>query len=604
MDLFSEMIPVTDTLALPAGFQPENDIDEKVRAAVETVKRYLSEGWALFQAWSGGKDSSVQLVLTLQALREHIAEHGLEGCPELIVMHSDTLVENPVIHAHTQSEITHIREYAQQHQLPVTVEVAEPRLSENYLVSVIGHQMLASVAGVKRTCAIMMKVEPLQRLQRQILQKLQRNYGDKVLTLVGKRYDESDARRTDMITNGERPDRHVIRDGQAILSSIAHLTLDDVLWVVGMVRSDKLPGYSDFNSLVETYRAANGGECMVNAVDGKGGGAGCGARYGCWLCLQNSDDKSMESLLADPGYGYLRPLWHFRNYLQHCHNDPARRTWLSRRVNTDGSVNLAPASYSPEFTEELLTMLLSIQVQEADAAAELDIAPRFSVITLEEVIAIDALWSRYGYHKPLQALAIWQAVVRRGLKVIPPEDLAHLPHYPSLAGSQTTALPFQDAHYRSAAFGLRQPVMQVLDQEPTAVQPENTRLRAFLKTGKLLPPVIHKKHERQHCATNTAPWFQVNTDELGVFMAWELPDALAHYNHDDIAPSEGLRYLLRMGVISLNAGGHSDYDRMMRQSDQIYRYNLRPILNQPEAILRRLGSNMVLQSQDDLFSAA
>ncbi|MCV6605795.1 MAG: hypothetical protein OIF34_10845, partial [Porticoccaceae bacterium] len=202
-------------------------------------------------------------------LRDHIADCGREGCPVLVVMHSDTLVENPVIHRHTRGDLARLQQYAQQHDLPVTVEVAEPALTENYLVNLIGHRTIASVAGSARTCSVELKVKPLQRLKAAILKRLQGDYGQRVLTLVGKRYDESDYRRRDMQAAGEVPHQHITRSGENLLCSIAHLSLDDVYWVIGLVRSGLFECYSDFDSLVATYRAANGGECMVNALSGK-----------------------------------------------------------------------------------------------------------------------------------------------------------------------------------------------------------------------------------------------------------------------------------------------------------------------------------------------
>lgn len=49
-------IAVVDvTLDIPMGFRSEDDLDLKMFSHKEMIKRYLSEGWALFQAWSGGK---------------------------------------------------------------------------------------------------------------------------------------------------------------------------------------------------------------------------------------------------------------------------------------------------------------------------------------------------------------------------------------------------------------------------------------------------------------------------------------------------------------------------------------------------------------------
>lgn len=580
MDLFDSpaLITATDiTGQLPTGFRPTDEVDVKLQAVTATIRRYLAEGWALFQAWSGGKDSSVQLALTLQALRAHIAEHGRAGCPELVVMHSDTLIENPVIQQHTQSDLMRIQAYAQQHDLPVTVELAEPALSENYLVNLIGHRCIASVAGSARTCSVMLKVKPLQRLKAAILKRLKGSYGSRVLTLVGKRYDESDYRRRDMIAAGEVPHEHISRSGENLLCSIAHLTLDDVYWVIGLVRSGLLASYSDFDSLVETYRAANGGECMINAMDGQAG-TGCGARYGCWLCLQTGDDHSMENLLAEPEQAWLRPLWLLRNYIQHQHHNPAARCWLSRKLNDDGTLNVAPNSYSPALTEQLLAMVLSIQVAEVKAAEQAGVPSRFRLMTFAEVIAIECQWCRYGYHRPLQALRIWRDVVLGARLTLPPTEQP-AGNRQRLNDRLAGVVPFADQHYSQPDTGFRNPLHQVADQEQ----------------------LIHKA-TGTYAAVNTAAGFQINTDELAMYVDYELAPALRRYNRDDLAPSAGLHHLLSMGLVSLHQSAHRVYDEMVRLGNQIHRLGLRPILHQPDALLQCLGGIDKRNSQQGMLA--
>ncbi|WP_415912435.1 phosphoadenosine phosphosulfate reductase family protein [Neptuniibacter sp. QD37_11] len=567
-DLFAEFnrLPLVDAL-----FDPERDlaplfnsldIEDKAKASMDVIKHYLAEGYALCVAWSGGKDSSVMLMLALNAMREFVEEHGLSRCPQMVVLHGDTLVENPVLSAYAHMELAKIRVFAAEHGLPVEVEVARPNLSQNYLVNIIGGRSTASVVGMDRACADNMKVKPVQRLKKRILKRLNAGHDGKVITLVGKRYDESDYRRADMLKNGERPDEYVERKGEKILSSIAHFTLDDIFFAIGYVRSNKINTYSSFDELVEVYRGANGGECMVNAVDGKAGSAGCGARFGCWICLQVNDDKSMAEMLTDEQYAFMRPLMHFRNYLQAEHDNPNRRNWLSRSLNKEGEMKLALGNYSPEFQEELLTMALSIQIQEEEAAAKLGIEPRFTVLTLEEVIAIDVLWGRYGLHKGLQALKIYNDIYNLGESKLPPEEITE--NYDRLKSQNHGTLVYTSPEYNSPTNGFRDSEMMTLNQEV----------------------VVEKNGKSYNGDCQVTGEFEIHNDYLAEFMWMELDRALNKYNTDDISPTAAVQYLMRFGIVSIAKGQHSNYDRMFRLANQAWRLGLRHVCHNVDSLVQ------------------
>lgn len=571
LDLFIPLAQGDLTDMLPPGFQATDDVDAKIAALKSVITRYLADGYALFVAWSAGKDSSVMLALTLLAMREYVETHGADNCPEMVVIYGDTLLENPVLASYAHNEIRKIRAYAQCHGLPVQVEVARPNLSSNYLVNLIGGRSIASVAGTDRTCATMMKVKPVGQVKARVLKRLSRAYDGKVLTLVGKRYDESAVRKADMIANGEVPHQYVMRNGDKLLSAIAHFTLDDIYWVIGMVRSELMETYSDFTDLVEVYRGANGGECMVNAMEGKAGSAGCGARFGCWICLQVNDDTSMQAMLSQPQYRFMAPLIAFRNYIQASHNDPAKRTWLARSINEEeGTIQITPNAYSPAYSEELLLMALSMQADEEARAEALGIEPRFTLLAYEEVLAIDVLWARYGYHRPLEASAIWQRVYEAGVRACPPAA-SDLPVYPRLNSVADVWVPFCDDQYDFLVYGLRDVDLMAADHEAVVT-----------KKGQLYSDVLVDEE------------FVINTDELETFALYELSYALKKFNNDYCAPSAALHYLLRMGLVALAKGQHARYDGMVRMSNQIWRSGLRPYLNSPAQLIEVMGGDVSL----------
>lgn len=138
--LFQDATPVTAPVKEPS-------FDEKVVNAVEVIKSLIRAGKRVVAATSFGKDSSVVLALTLRAMEELKVE-GVE-VPELHVLNSDTLVENPVVHAFSKQEIRSLKAYAERKGLPVRMWVCSPNLSENWLISPVAPQSTRIMDKIK-----------------------------------------------------------------------------------------------------------------------------------------------------------------------------------------------------------------------------------------------------------------------------------------------------------------------------------------------------------------------------------------------------------------------------------------------------------------------
>lgn len=64
--------------------------------------------------------------------------------------------------------------------------------------------------------------------------------------------------------------------------------------------------------------------------------------------------------------------------------------------------------------EELFQICLTIDAREREAAHALGISPRFQLLTAEQIIAIDAIWSLQGYHLPFHGLYLYKKIVIEG----------------------------------------------------------------------------------------------------------------------------------------------------------------------------------------------
>ncbi|HCF2991469.1 phosphoadenosine phosphosulfate reductase family protein [Pseudomonas aeruginosa] len=551
-------------------------LSEKVALAIKAIKAQVLAGRHLSCAFSGGKDSSVTLAITLMAMRELIDE-GVT-VPTLNVCHSDTKIESPVVKAYNTLMIQQIEAYSKASGIPVRVWIASPGLSNDYLVNVIGGRTIMSV-GSNAKCSMMMKVEPLNKLKRQLRKTIAAETGKKakeveIVTLIGTRFEESAARKRAMTERGESAVDAVdaMDDGQLVLSPIAEFSTMEVFEFIGNVRAKRLETYDSFDSLVEIYRDANQGDCMVTAyiANREQARTPCSARTGCWGCLRISSDTSANSFLnhEDGKYEWLRPLVELREFMKRMHFNPKARAWVARDVSEDGYIQIIPNAYSPSYTKALLQAILSIQAREEDEARKLGIAPRFELLTLKQVMAIELNWGRYGYQKPWTAMRIWNDVYRHGKRYKLP-DAESIPVYTEKDVSFRARIPFADAQYNSPYSGLRNIDAEMANAEDLMVA----------RDGRLLT----------RCETGDE--YDIDDEGLELFMEFELDRVLNAERLND-APSAAVHYLLGLGTVQLYKGSQSDWDRMLRVSNQLHRHNLLEVLHDPQAIIARVAEKL------------
>jgi len=549
---------------------------EKVAIAVQAIKAQVLAGRHLSIAWSGGKDSSVTLSIALMAMRELIAE-GV-SVPTLNVCHSDTLMENPVVTAYNRQMIQRIKDYSKTSGIPMRVWLASPGLSMDYLVSVIGGRTIIST-GNSTKCQQMTKAYPLDKLKRQVRKQIADETGVKarevqIVSLIGTRFDESAVRGRAMENRGESAVDavDVMGDGQLVLSPIARFSQFDVFEFIGQVRSEKIETYDNFDQLVELYRDMNSGDCMVNAyIAGKEQSkAPCNARTGCWTCARVSRDTSAESLIATEGgkYEWMKPLHDFRAFMIKMHFNPAGRTWLARDVGQDGYIQITPNAYSPDYTMQLLGIALSIQADEYIAARKLGIKPRFKLLSLKQIMAIELNWGRYGYQPAWTAMKLYRSIYLEGKRVRIP-DLETIPTFTEKDVAFRARVPFADSQYNDMFSGLRSVDAAAADAEDLILN----------RAGEYV--------------TNVQVGNEYDIDEQGLadFMEFEFDRALDSQRLNT-TPSAALHYLLGLGTVKLFKGSHSDWDRMLRVSNQLTRHGLQPILHDPHAIIAHLNAKL------------
>ncbi|WP_422452234.1 phosphoadenosine phosphosulfate reductase family protein [Endozoicomonas sp. ALC066] len=540
----------------------DKSFEDKIRDIESSLFNVWDDGWNLSISWSGGKDSSVLAAIVFGAALKYRAQGAT--IPPMALCHANTLLENPVIDHYSKREIKKIEKFVNENNIPVTMSVATPSLSNNYLVNLIGGRTIACLSDNDAKCSQMLKVTPITRQKRRIFKELG---GKKVCTLVGKRRDESAARAANMKERGENYHTPVQnKPGEWVLSPISEFSLDDVFEYIGNVTSGMINTYSDFSDLIQVYRDGEGGECAISAyADGKARKTGCGARFGCWICLRVQNDKSMNNMLEDPKYSYMKPLSQFRQYIKARHYDWDSRNWLSRTVNDDGTIKIAPNAYSPEFCDKLMRFALSIDADERQRAYEAGEKPKFELLRLEDVIGIDVLWNRYGYQKGLHGARLWYEVNLLNRRWYPATDEPeHLPK----PLPKDIKVPFADSHYGNPIHGFRDLSLAMIDQERVVV-----------------------KNNRYYTDCNIADEFKVDPEGAEMFFQWEMEDAIERFHDFQICPTTAYHYLVRLGVVEIARGQHSEQERMLQLANQIWRLDLRDHLNNPQEIIARLSKH-------------
>ena len=110
------------------------------------------------------------------------------------------------------------------------------------------------------------------------------------------------------------------------------------------------------------------------------------SRFGCWICTMVKEDKSLKAFI-DGGETWLEPLRDYRDWMLEKRSTPSARETKRRNGamyrKADGSLGLGP--FTMETRQKMLRKLLQLEVDTG-----------LSLITIEELKCIDAMWDREG----------------------------------------------------------------------------------------------------------------------------------------------------------------------------------------------------------------
>mgnify|MGYP001485197123 CR=1 FL=1 len=352
-------------------------IVDKIKQITSDIQtQYLNDDTPWILGYSGGKDSTAVLQLTLYALAKLPKE---KLSKPIHVLTNDTLVENPAIVDYVDSQLNLIEKAGKSklfNHFPQLFNVVKvvPKIEDRFWINLIG-KGYPSPNRWFRWCTDRMKISPTNDY---IIQQVSKH--GKAIIVLGARTAESSNRKKSMekydlqSITGSKFRKHSLPNAW-VYAPITDLTTNEV-WMY----LQQVPSFwgGDNRKLVTLYKNAseNATECPL-VIDTSTPSCG-NSRFGCWVCTVVSKDKSMENLI-DNGEEWMLPLLDFRNTLADYRDNPEKRMTKSR----DQKDRLGPFTY--EVRAELLEKLLEIEV-----------ATGLELISRPELAAIQMQWNFDG----------------------------------------------------------------------------------------------------------------------------------------------------------------------------------------------------------------
>lgn len=553
-------------------------LEERIEQATESIYNLFDYGHVVYVAFSGGKDGSLVADLVLNAARMY-SETGIRK-PCVAVLHGDTKVENPEVREHARRDLQRMKDYADRHGFDIQVGIAEPSLATTWQYKILSGRGLPSFPGQSTDCSNDLKITPQNRMRRELNKGFKELGFDEPVTCLGTRYDESSRRSANMTKRGENAYKAVRnKNNELILSPICDWTTDEVFEYLGT--RDGAESYSDFKDTLRLYAHAESQSCAVVAAtieSGKQKKGGCGARHGCFVC-QQSVDKSLENMIQfDERYEYARGLNALNKFIRNTRYDMDRRHWVGRTIK-GGYVMIAPDTYHPKMVRELYRYMVQIQYDEQVRARRAGEEPKFTLLTDEMVLAIDAAWSLNGLARPFSAWVdlqdIYSGQVRYDIPETEPYPRVPMPKPKFLhVGKEwdDTAGPL------SALTGMRDSYIEALTEgspcqpklRPIRKPPSQKRRRDAAGAGS---DSTEQEHKSNHMIWDvpTALEFGVNAESLCMLEDFELGELIDQARHDHAAPllggiTAGYKFYLRYGALDITPGQRVKHDEVLRRT--------------------------------------
>jgi DNA sulfur modification protein DndC len=333
-------------------------------------KLYLSDNRIWVITFSGGKDSTFLLhlviLMLLQLKKENIRTR------KIYILSSDTRVEMPIMEAYHFNKMRQIKQFIEQENLNVEIELVQPEIKDDFFVCLLGKGYPSPNLNF-RWCTKRIKISGTEKYLNSIIEK-----HSSIVMLLGVRNDESITREQSIKKREFNEKDFVIHDNlpNAYTFSPIKDILTSELW--DFLSSNKAP-WGTHEDMMALYDKGSGeADCNIMLHPNS---ESCGkTRFGCWVCTVIEKDSSMENAIKN-GETWQQPYLDYRNKLYTYRYDHSKRRDKMKLGK------LIPGAFYLEVRKELLRDLFEV---EKEVASKLEIVTgKRTLLTDEQILAIN-----------------------------------------------------------------------------------------------------------------------------------------------------------------------------------------------------------------------
>ena len=363
-----------------------NNLENLIFDTIEILKiQYLADDRPWVVTYSGGKDSTCVLQLTLTMLQELHTEG--KDIKHTYIVSSDTNVEMPIIDKYLKSKLNEITKFAEKSNLNISCHKLDPKIEESFWSLMIGKGYPAPTSTF-RWCTERLKINPATDFLTNLVNKHQ-----SIVMLLGVRSAESQARQASiekrkLNQRGLSPHENI--PDAFVFSPIKHWSNEDVWKYLSNTKELDTPlPWNDHSYMMSLYDKGSGeGDCNI-ALNPES--PSCGkTRFGCWVCTVVEKDRSMEGMLKN-GEEWMAPLWKYRELLYEWRQPDSGKRDTRRRNGT-----LGPGPFLSSARKELLEKLLEVEKQVNDNSPYNE---NIELIKDSEIELIQQYWDNDGDSK-------------------------------------------------------------------------------------------------------------------------------------------------------------------------------------------------------------
>lgn len=277
---------------------PRSTLTAAIEQSLDNLRYHSRQYRHWVISYSGGKDSTALLLLTLWAIRE-----GHIPAPEtLTVIYADTRMEFPPLQE-TAMQLLQIVQ-AEGYQTIVTM----PEMDKRFFVYMLGYGVTPPTQRF-RWCTEKLKIAPVQKA----LQELREAAGEKLLMLTGVRLGESEARDQTIAVSCSRDSGEC---GQGWLQVKTPESVSDTLAPLLHWRLCHVYDWIFFED--HGYEVARNIAVIYGGDD---------VRTGCMGCNLVERDRALDKVVTHPEWRHLRVLYE----LEHLYDEMKKPQYRLRK---------------------------------------------------------------------------------------------------------------------------------------------------------------------------------------------------------------------------------------------------------------------------------